>query len=99
PARLVRPAAAPARPAPSLPASIAGAATRRGAIDLDKTALLGVMAGRGAGDRQALVRLSSGAFRTVRRGDVVDGWTVSQIEGETVVLRNGSRRETLRLPR
>jgi type IV pilus biogenesis protein PilP len=49
-------------------------------------------------DRTALLRLPDGRVTRVRRGDNVEGWTVSSIDDSTVRLTGRSGARTLRVP-
>lgn len=89
-------AAAPAQPSPTTPASLAQAATLRGALPPGETGLLGVI-GSG-GTRSALLRTSDGRVQKVERGDRVDGWTVSAIDATSVRLQGNGGTRTLRVP-
>jgi hypothetical protein len=77
--------------APSIPssASVARQATETNAIDLSEINLIGVFGT--AGDRRALVRLSSGRVVRVGVGDRLDGGQVTAIgEGELRYTAGGS---------
>lgn len=55
-----------------------------------------------AGDsatRVALVRNGGGGTVTLRRGDMLEGWTVTGIDGRGVSISGGGRTEVLAIPR
>ena len=60
----------------TIPRTVRSAAKEVG-LELDQTALIGVIDARSG--RQALVRMPTGDYRKVGRGDVLDGWRVSSI--------------------
>jgi hypothetical protein len=98
PANLARPPA-PARAAARAPTTggVAHRATRSSAIELDSLSLIGVFSG--SDGRSAMMRLPDGGIRRVRRGDRLEGWTVSAIDDSSVELRNGSQRRLISVPR
>lgn len=62
-----------------------------------RVGLVGIVAAA-QGQAFAVVRdEAGGATRTLRKGDDVDGWTVSDVAADRVVLGNGEREETLLL--
>lgn len=91
------PRLAPARSTrSSTSSSVATAANRTSVgIDLDDLSLVGVFSG--SGSPRALIRLPSGGFKHVTRGDQVDGWTVSSIKNNSLSLRRGGRTRRLAL--
>ncbi|MFN3614149.1 MAG: hypothetical protein ACK4WC_06265, partial [Rubrimonas sp.] len=82
------------RPRANAPRSVQQAATIRRGLP-QGVALLGVFGGNDG--RRALVRSENGALVRVRRGDRVDGWTISQVGADTVQMTNGGRSQTLRV--
>ena len=75
------------------PRRVGRAAVERGLI-LNDTSLIGIIDARSG--REALVRLPTGNYRRVSRGDKLDGWQVSAISGDSMRLtRNGQRRVLL----
>ncbi|KCV80933.1 hypothetical protein ATO10_14819 [Actibacterium atlanticum] len=93
-------AAVPAasRTAPPIPtsASVAKQATFQNGINLRDLNLIGVYGG--AGDRRALVRLSSGRFVKVKVGDRLDGGKVASIGDDYLTYVKGGRNRTLDMP-
>jgi hypothetical protein len=87
------PAAPPPKPA-SAPAPVAAGGP---AADENALTLLGVVLG-GNGRTVALLKRNRGG-QTVRaeEGDVVDGWTIKQIESQRVVLNHGQKQIALQL--
>lgn len=83
-----------ASPKDNAPRSVRAAARERG-ISLSKTSLIGVIDAKSG--RQALVRLPSGEFRKVGRGDVLEGWRVNTIGRETMKLTKRGQNRTLLL--
>ena len=81
-------------PAVAIPRTVKAAAKEVG-LELDKTSLIGVIDARSG--RQALVRMPSGSFRKVSRGDVIDGWRVSSIGREALRLTRRGQDRTLLL--
>lgn len=82
------------RPRSNAPRSVQQTATIRRGLP-QGVALLGVFGGNDG--RRALVRSESGALVRVRRGDRVDGWTISQVGADTVQMTSGGRTQTLRV--
>ncbi|MFK7945366.1 MAG: hypothetical protein AB8B85_20990 [Paracoccaceae bacterium] len=76
------------------PRSVRTAAVETG-LNMGETNLIGVL--HGTKGRQALVRLRSGGYQKVSRGDVVDGWRVSAIGRETLRLSRRGQNRTLML--
>jgi hypothetical protein len=92
--RPVEPPAAPPPPKPAPPAPVASAGP---AADENALTLLGVVLGS-RGRTVALLKRNKGG-QTVRaeEGDVVEGWTVKQIEPQRVLLNHGQREIALQL--
>ncbi len=95
--------AAPLRAEPSRPRAagpspepVREAATVRNAMPAGQTSLVGVFGDEAT--RQALIREPSGVIRRVRPGDRVDNWTIAAIGQDSIQLRNGSERRTMRVP-
>ncbi len=91
-----RPAARPVlayRPGSALPG--AGSAAGQAGLTLDSTSLIGVIDARTG--REALLRMPSGDFRKVTRGDQVAGWRVNAIGQDTMRLTRGGESRTLLL--
>jgi len=82
--------------APALPgaAPVAGS-TSLG--DLSQFRLVGI-AGDGV-TRLALVQKTGGSMMTLRPGDSLDGWIVSDITAKGVAITGGGRKEFLTIPR
>jgi hypothetical protein len=78
----------------TLPPGIASAAVQDG-LALGATSLIGVIDARSG--REALLRLPSGDFRKVARGDTVAGWRVGAIGQDTMRLTRGGESRTLLL--
>jgi type IV pilus biogenesis protein PilP len=78
------------------PADVARAATVTAGLPAGETGLIGVFAS--GNDRTALLRLPDGRVTRVRRGDNVEGWTVSSIDDSTVRLTGRGGARTLRVP-
>lgn len=98
-AQAARVAAASRAAAPSrdpAPAEVGRMATVQRGLPADETGLIGVFAN--GNNRTALLRLSDGRVTRVRRGDTVEGWTVSSIDSATVRLTGRSGARTLRVP-
>lgn len=76
------------------PRSVRKAAAEYG-LALDQTSLIGIIDARAG--RQALVRLPSGSFRRVTRGDDLEGWRVSSISREALRLTKQGQNRTLLL--
>ncbi|MBY8975124.1 hypothetical protein KHP62_04850 [Rhodobacteraceae bacterium NNCM2] len=74
--------------------SVSKAASHQG-IPLDRTSLIGII--DMTTGREALLRLPSGRFRRVGKGDQIDGWEVSMIGRDAMRLVNGSEQRTLLL--
>ncbi|GAA6179233.1 hypothetical protein NBRC116594_06710 [Shimia sp. NS0008-38b] len=83
---------------PDIPttASVARQATIKNAINLRKTALIGVY-GTSA-NRRALVRLSSGRYKKVQVGDRIDGGKVAAIDEDELRYVKAGRNVTLQMP-
>ena len=86
-------------PDPVAPA-VPGAGTPAGGSslgDISQFRLVGI-----AGDsvtRLALVQKSGGSLMTLKPGDSLDGWTVTEISAKGVAISGGGRREFLTIPR
>lgn len=76
------------------PRAVRQAASQYGLL-LDETSLVGIIDARSG--RKALVRMPSGDFRKVGRGDDLDGWRVSSISREAVRLTKRGQNRTLLL--
>ncbi|MCP5072641.1 MAG: type IV pilus biogenesis protein PilP [Rhodobacteraceae bacterium] len=86
-----------ARPAPGpTPTTVAKAATEKGRFNKRKMSLVGVFGT--PNDRRALVRLPSGRYLKVKKGDRLSGWKVSAIGESSVRIRKGSKDQVLRMP-
>lgn len=83
--------AAPRAPLPAIPAPPAP----RRAPGLEGWHLEGILYGPGD---VAIVRKEGKPAMTVRVGDELDGWRITQIKPSTVLLAKGSHRERLSLP-
>jgi type IV pilus biogenesis protein PilP len=82
----------PSRSEPVTPAPV----VQRSEPDQSALTLLGVMMGEGR--TMALLRRNAGGQNVrVEEGDVIDGWTIKQIEAQRVVLSQGSRQVSLQL--
>lgn len=83
---------------PSVPssASVTRAATQENAINLRRINLIGVSGS--PSDRRALVRLPSGRFVTVERGDRLDGGQVAAIGENALQYIKRGRTITLEMP-
>ncbi|MDJ1015540.1 MAG: hypothetical protein QNJ35_03430 [Paracoccaceae bacterium] len=77
-------------------ANVARQATIDDAIRLNRINLVGVFGV--PSDRRALVRLPSGRYLRVKRGDRVDGGTVEAITDSTLQYRKGGRVFSLEIP-
>jgi hypothetical protein len=65
--------------------------------DISQFRLVGI-----AGDsvtRLALVQKSGGSLMTLKPGDSLDGWTITDISAKGVAISGGGRREFLTIPR
>ncbi len=76
------------------PSSVRVAARERG-LELGKTSLIGVIEANNG--RKALVRMPTGDFRKVERGDLLDGWRVGSVGRETLRLTRRGQNRTLLL--
>ncbi|MEM7189539.1 MAG: hypothetical protein AAF439_07995, partial [Pseudomonadota bacterium] len=76
------------------PTSVRRAATQTG-LSLDRTSLIGVIDANSG--RKALLRMPSGDFRKVSRGDVIEGWRVSAIGRDAMRLTRQGQNRTLLL--
>ncbi|MEM9736505.1 MAG: hypothetical protein AAF908_07865, partial [Pseudomonadota bacterium] len=74
--------------------SVRQAATQSG-MPLDRTSLIGII--NLSTGREALLRLPSGRYRRVGRGDVLDGWRVELIGRDAMQLSRSGERHTLLL--
>lgn len=99
PARSAAPQATPGKTAPSAGAVNVPSPARRAVVapslQPDSAALIGVL--NLDSGREALLRLPDGGFRTVRVGEVLDGWQVSAIGPDAMQIRRGSETRTLLL--
>ena len=92
----------PLRPQPrpealgQAPAEVAARATVRGALALDRTALLGLFAGPEG--RTALLRLRDGEVVRAAQGDVVAGGVVTAIGEDGLRLWQGGEERLLTMP-
>lgn len=75
---------------------VARAATLSSGLPAGETGLIGVFAN--GSDRTALLRMADGRVARVRRGDNVEGWTVSSIDDTSVRLTGRSGARTLSVP-
>lgn len=87
---------APARGKPT-GRGLANAATLSGAIQLDKTSLLGVFGT--SKNRRALLRMADGRMKRVTQGEVIDGWVVSRIQATSMRMTRGAEVRDLKLIR
>ncbi|MFZ9199431.1 MAG: hypothetical protein ACO22Z_08795, partial [Paracoccaceae bacterium] len=78
-------------------ASVAKQATFRNALNLDKTALIGVYGT--PSKRYAMVRSANGRYKKVTVGDRIDGGQIQAITATEVRYQKGSRLVTLSLPK
>jgi len=78
-------------------ASVAKQATFRNALNLDKTALIGVYGT--PSKRYAMVRSANGRYKKVKVGDRIDGGKIQAITATEVRYQKGSRLVTLSLPK
>lgn len=76
------------------PKTVRAAASEFG-LALDQTSLVGIIDARSG--RKALVRLPSGDFRKVARGDDIEGWRVNSISREALRLTRRGQNRTLLL--
>ena len=76
------------------PGSVKKAAAEYG-LELQETSLIGIFDARSG--RHALVRLPSGDYRKLARGDVLDGWRVNSISREAMRLSKRGQNRTLLL--
>lgn len=84
----------PAIPAVTVPRTVRSAARKVG-LSLDETSLIGVIDARSG--RRALVRMPTGDYRKVAKGDDLDGWRVSSISREAMRLTRRGQNRTLLL--
>ncbi|HEU0223569.1 MAG TPA: hypothetical protein VFR34_15340 [Paracoccaceae bacterium] len=82
---------APARDNPA----IRQAATEPQALDLGSVSLIGIFGTPKS--RRALIRLPSGSYRRVTRGDNVEGWSVAAIGEDSLHLARSGQIQVLRL--
>lgn len=87
--------AASARSAPS--GSVAKQATFKNALNLEKTALIGVYGT--PSNRYAMIRTSNGRYKKVKIGDSVDGGRIKAITATEVRYQKGAKLVTLALPK
>ncbi len=86
-----------AKPAPGpTPTTVAKAATEKGRFNKKIMSLVGVFGT--PNDRRALVRLPSGRYVKIKKGDRLSGWKVSAIGESSVRIRKGSKDQVLRMP-
>ena len=76
------------------PRSVRDAASQSG-LALNQTSLIGIFDVQSG--RHALVRLPSGTYQKVARGDVLDGWRVNSITREALRLSKQGQNRTLLL--
>jgi len=86
-------------PDPIVPVVAGGAADAGGTSlgDLSQLRVVGI-----AGDsitKLALVKKTAGGLMTLRPGDTLDGWTVTEITSRGVAITGGGRKEFLTIPR
>lgn len=84
-----------ARSAPS--GSVAKQATFKNALNLEKTALIGVYGT--PSKRYAMIRTSSGRYKKVKIGDSIDGGKIKAITATEVRYQKGAKLVTLALPK
>lgn len=72
-------------------------ATEKSRFNKRRMSLIGVYGT--ASNRRALVRLPSGRYVKVKRGQNLSGWKVSAIGESSVKITKGNRNQTLRLPK
>lgn len=84
----------PAIAAVTIPRTVRSAARKVG-LSLDETSLIGVIDARSG--RRALVRMPSGDYRKVAKGDDLDGWRVNSISREAMRLTRRGQNRTLLL--
>lgn len=77
--------------------AVAKQATFKNALNLDKTALIGVYGT--PSKRYAMVRTTGGRYKKVKVGDSVDGGRIQAITATEVRYQKGSRLLTLSLPK
>ncbi len=77
--------------------SVAKQATFKNALNLSKTALIGVYGT--PSKRYAMIRTSNGRYKKVRVGDSVDGGKVKAITASEVRYQKGSKLVTLAMPK
>lgn len=77
---------------PIAPRTVRAAATQHG-LELGQASLIGVIEAQNG--RKALVRLPTGDYRKVERGDVLDGWRVGTVGRETLRLTRRGQNRTL----
>lgn len=77
--------------------SVAKQATFKNAMNLSKTALIGVYGT--PSQRYAMIRTSNGRYKKVRVGDSVDGGKVKAITASEVRYQKGSKLVTLAMPK
>lgn len=87
--------ASSARSAPS--GSVAKQATFKNALNLEKTALIGVYGTPAS--RYAMIRTSNGRYKKVKIGDSLDGGKIKAITATEVRYQKGSKLVTLALPK
>lgn len=83
-------------PAGPTPAKAAAAATQEGALPMGRLTLIGLFGPDT--DLTALVRLSGGRIRKVRRGQRLGDGRVAGIDADGLVLQSGDRTRRLTLP-
>jgi len=76
---------------------VAKQATFKNALNLDKTALIGVYGT--PSKRYAMVRTAGGRYKKVKVGDTVDGGRIQAITATEVRYQKGARLLTLSLPK
>lgn len=75
---------------------VKGAATQRGALTKNSVAVLGVFGPEN--DLRALMRLSNGRIKEVKRGSRVGTGTVIAIEATGVMLRQSGQTKRITIP-
>lgn len=84
-------------PQSAVSGSVAKQATFKNALNLDKTALIGVYGTPSA--RYAMIRTSNGRYKKVSIGDSVDGGRIQAITATEVRYQKGSKLVTLAMPK
>lgn len=84
-------------PATPTSATVGKEATVRSTFSKRRMSLVGVFGTASA--RRALVRMPSGRYVTVEKGDRLSGWKVSAIGESSLRINKGSKNEVLRMPK